>query len=230
MGRGCVSRPCSRPARLLGEVLGEKPRRGARCLNFVDICRCGRDSSACLRLRGWSCTLPWRALAAVFLLPGGSGRARLKRSSSIRSLPHPVRQLSAGAGRRDRPPTHRSEGLGQGRTPFGERKQRHRSRRKSLSIPAKFRSVVPSSCRGPPALDTRVARPTCPGRSSCRGRCLPVGLRPAPLPSQPSPIRGQVGGARPPPPSLLPRERKTPREPPTLWVGMKPGWPPRCRA
>lgn len=84
----------------------------------------------------------------------------------------------------------------------------------------KFRSVVPSSCR----------RPTCPARGSCRGSCLPVGLRPAPVPSQPAPMWGEVGGARPPPPPTLPSGRKTPREPPVFEAGVTPGCPPRCRA
>lgn len=99
------------------------------------------------------------------------------------------------------------EGLGQGRTPLGNRKQRHHSHKKSLSIPAKFRSVVPSSCRRPAPLDTGVARPTCPGLGSRGGAVFPW-VR-APLPAFPvRPGTGRVGGARPPP-SLLPGEGKT---------------------
>lgn len=79
-----------------------------------------------------------------------------------------------------------------GQDPFRRQKPDPPLAQKSLSVPGRFWSVVPPSCRRPPALGTRVALPTGPGRGSCRGSCLPVGLRPAPPPSQPAPIWAEV--------------------------------------
>lgn len=141
-----------------------KTKARARYLAFVLQ---GEILLPSLRLRGRSCTLPWRALAAVFLLPGGSGRARLKRSSSIQFLPHPLRQISAGAGRRDGAPTHSSEELGQGRTPFGEGNQSHHSQKVPL-YPGKV----------------QVRRPLAMSSTPCAGysRSAPHLLRPRQLP------------------------------------------------